>query len=143
MPFGILIGLFGQSSSASAWQINDLALPYGPLKFGLTGDPNEESITQSGEEPILIIDGLSGTVLTLSGSLTDDSNQLWDEIISPLLDLRGSEVTLVCPVSALNGVWTLVSFQPSSGKHSIYDYTLRLKKSSLTVILNSSVENPV
>ncbi len=69
MPFGILLGLFGQGSSASAWQINEVVLPYGPLKFGLTGDANEDSITQSGEEPIIIIDGLTGTVLTLSGTI--------------------------------------------------------------------------
>jgi hypothetical protein len=146
MPFGILLGLFGQGSSASAWQINEVVLPYGPLKFGLTGDANEDSITQSGEEPIIIIDGLTGTVLTLSGTITADSktvDQLWSEIISPLLDLRGGEVMLVCPISALNGVWTLVGFQPSSGKHSIYEYTMRLKKSSLTVVLNSNEENPV
>ena len=145
MPFGILLGLFGQSSSASGWQINEIVLPYGPLKFGLTGDANEDSITQSGEEPIITIDGLSGTILTLSGTITDDSktvDQLWSEIISPLLDLRGSEITLVCPISALNGVWTLVGFQPSSDKHSIYEYTMRLKKSSLTVVLNSNEENP-
>ena len=147
MPFGILLGLFGQASSASGWQIDDVVLPYGPLKFGLTGDANEDSITQSGDEPILIIDGLSGTVLTLSGSLTaDDSlpvDELWSDIISPLLDLRGNEITLVCPISALNGVWTLVGFQPSSGKHSIYEYIMRLKKSSLTVVLNSNEQNPV
>jgi hypothetical protein len=81
----------------------------------------------------------------LSGTIDDDTkndDQLWTNIIQPLLDLRGVEITLVCPVSALNGVWVLVDFQPSRSQFlKIYDYTLRLKKSCLTVTLNSSI-NP-
>ncbi len=118
-------------------------MPYGPHKFGITGAPNESEITQSGEEPIIIIDGLSGTTLALSGTIDDDAktdDELWNDIIQPLLDLRGVEVTLSCPVTALNGVWVLVDFQPSRGQFlKIYDYTLRLKKSCLTVTLNSSI----
>jgi hypothetical protein len=127
----------------TTWTINDVVLPYGPLKFGITGAPNESEITQSGEEPIIIIDGLSGTTLTLSGTIDDDAktdNELWNDIIQPLLDLRGAEITLTCPVTALCGAWTLVDFQPSRSQfHKIYDYTLRLKKSCLTVTLNSSI----
>jgi hypothetical protein len=143
MPFGILLGIYGQNSPASGWQINNVVLPYGPFKLSLSGAPNEEDIKQSGEEPIITIDGLSGTTLTLSGTLADDSksdDQLWSDIISPLLDFRGTEILLVCPITALNGTWTLVDFQPSRDKHPlIYDYTLRLKKSCLTVVLNSSI----
>ena len=127
MPFGILIGIYGQNSPGSVWQINEIALPYGPAKFGLTGGANESEITQSGEEPIIAIDGLSGTTLALSGTIVDDTktdDQLWSEILTPLLDLRGAEISLVCPISALNGFWTLIEFQPSRDKHAlIYDYT--------------------
>ena len=129
----------------TTWTINDVVLPYGPQKFGITGAPNESEITQSGEEPIIIIDGLSGTTLALSGTIADDAKtdeSLWNDIIQPLLDLRGVEVTLSCPVTAINGVWVLVDFQPSRGQFlKIYDYTLRLKKSCLTVTLSPSI-NP-
>ena len=143
MPFGILLGIYGQNSTASGWQINGIILPYGPAKFGLTGAANESEITQSGEEPIITIDGLSGTTLALSGTIADDTrtdDQLWSEILTQLLDLRGAEITLVCPITTLNGAWTLIDFQPSRDKHApIYDYTMRLKKSCLTVVMNSSV----
>ena len=142
MPTSLLIGIYGQNSPAAAWQIDDIALPYGPLKFGITGAPNESEITQSGEEPIITFDGFSGTTLTLSGTIDDDTkldDQLWTDIIQPLLDLRGAEITLICPVTALNGLWVLVDFQPSRDKFlKIYDYTLRLKKSSLTVIIDKA-----
>ena len=142
MVNGLLFAAYGQNTPATGWQINDIIFPYGPQKFGITGAPNESEITQSGEEPIIIIDGLSGTTLALSGTIDDDTksdDQLWTDIIQPLLDLRGAEITLVCPVSALNGVWVLVDFQPSRSQFlKIYDYTLRLKKSCLTVTLNSS-----
>ena len=52
----------------TTWTIGDVVLPYGPQKFGITGAPNESEITQSGEEPIIIIDGLSGTTLALIGN---------------------------------------------------------------------------
>ena len=125
------------------WTIGDVVLPYGPQKFGITGAPNESEITQSGEEPIIIIDGLSGTTLALSGTIDDDTktdDELWNTIIQPLLNLRGAEITLTCPVTALCGVWTIVDFQPSRSQFlKIYDYTLRLKKSCLTVTLNSII----
>ena len=116
MPYGLLLGIYGQNAPATAWQINDIAFPYGPQKFGITGAPNESEITQSGEEPIILIDGFSGTTLALSGTIDDDTktdDQLWNDIIQPLLDLRGAEITLTCPVNALCGVWTIVDFQPS------------------------------
>jgi hypothetical protein len=146
MVDGLLFAAYGQSTPAAGWQINNITLPYGPQKFGITGAPNESEITQSGEEPIIIIDGLSGTTLALSGTIDDDTkndDQLWTDIIQPLLDLRGAEITLVCPVSALNGTWVLVDFQPSRSQFlKIYDYTLRLKKSCLTVTLDASIDLP-
>jgi hypothetical protein len=143
MLYGPLVGVYGQLTPASGWNINEIALPYGPQKLGISGAPNEADITQSGEEPIITIDGLSGTSLTLSGTLADDSKsdaQLWSDLIFPLLDLRGAEILLLCPISALTGTWTLIDFQPSRDKHAlIYDYTMRLKKSCLTVVLTSSI----
>jgi hypothetical protein len=145
MPLAMIVGVYGQSPAASSWSINEIALPYGPLKLSISGAPNESDITQSGEEPIIAIDGLNGTTLTLSGTIADYSkseDQLWADVITPLLDLRGAEITFVCPISALNGTWTLIDFQPSKDKHgSIYDYSMRLKKSCLTVVMNSSFED--
>ena len=143
MPYGLLVGIYGLLTSVSGWSISEITLPYGPQKLSISGAPNEADITQSGEEPIITIDGLSGTTLTLSGTLADDSRsdeQLWNDVISPLLDLRGTEIVLLCPISALTGTWTLIDFQPSRDKHAqIYDYTMRLKKSCLTVVMNSSI----
>ena len=143
MPYGLLVGIYGQLTPALGWSISEITLPYGPAKLSISGAPNEADITQSGEEPIITIDGLSGTTLTLSGTLSDDSKsdeQLWNDLITPLLDFRGAEILLLCPISALTGTWTLVDFQPSRDKYApIYDYTMRLKKSCLTVVLNSSI----
>ena len=143
MTYGILLGIYGQKSPASGWQINEISFPYGPSKLSLSGGPNETEITQSGEEPIITIDGLSGTTLTLTGTIGDVSksyDELWTDIITPLLNLRGSEVVLLCPISALTGNWTIIDFQPSKDKCApIYDYTLRLKKSCLTVVTNSTL----
>jgi hypothetical protein len=143
MPYGLLVGIYGQLTPVSGWNINEIALPYGPAKLSISGAPNEDDIKQSGEEPIIVIDGLSGTTLTLSGTLADDSksdDQLWSDLIFSLLDLRGAEIVLLCPISALNGTWTLVDFQPSRDKHAlIYDYTMRLKKSCITVVLGCSI----
>jgi hypothetical protein len=143
MPLGILLGAYGQSTPATGWNINEITLPYGPQKISVSGAPNESDITQSGEEPIITIDGLSGTTLNLTGTIADDSksdDQLWSDIITPLLNLRGSEILLLCPIAALTGTWTLTDFQPSKDKHAaIYDYTMRLKKSCLTVVMNSSI----
>jgi hypothetical protein len=143
MPYGLLLGIFGQLTPVSTWSISEISLPYGPQKLSISGAPNESDITQSGEEPIITIDGLSGTTLTLSGTLADDSksdDQLWNDLITPLLDLRGAEILLLCPISALTGTWTLIDFQPSRDKHAqIYDYTIRLKKSCLTIVMNSSI----
>ena len=94
MPYGLLVGIYGLLTSVSGWSISEITLPYGPQKLSISGAPNEADITQSGEEPIITIDGLSGTTLTLSGTLADDSRsdeQLWNDVISPLLDLRGTE----------------------------------------------------
>jgi hypothetical protein len=140
MPLGILLGIYGQNTSALGWQINDVTLPYGPQKFSLSGSPNESAITQSGDEPIIVIDGLNGTILTMSGSISDDTKndtQLWTDVLQPLLDLRGKEVTLVSPRSGLNGNWVLIDFQPSKDKGlDIYDYTMRLKKFSSLIVID-------
>ena len=62
--------------------------------------------------------------------------QLWEDYITPLLELRGKEVTLVCPISGLNGVYLLEVFEPSrDAVIPIYTYSLRLSKGSLIVIM--------
>jgi hypothetical protein len=140
MPLGILLGIFGQNTSAVGWQLNDITLPYGPQKFSIAGSPNENDITQSGDEPIIVIDGINGTILTISGTIFDDARtdvELWSDILQPLLDLRGQEVTLVCPRVGLCGNWVLIDFQPSKEKPiDLYDYTMRLKKTSGLVVIS-------
>jgi hypothetical protein len=138
---GFLLKLTGTVTVASAWHINDVVLPFGPSGVKVNGGVNKQTMAKAGDEPVQIVEGKSGSTLTLSGSLEDDSKtdvQLWEDVITPLLELQGSEVTLVCPITGLNGTYLLEAFEPSRDKfHPIYDYTMRLTKSSLNVILAS------
>ena len=139
MVVGLIFELTGTVSPASAWQIDEIVLPIGPEGIKVAGGINKEVMAKSGDEPTIIVDGSSGTTLTLQGTIADDSKSdvaLWADLLTPLLELRGTEITLVCPLVGLNGVYLLESFEPSRNKYpAIYDYSMRLTKSSLTVIM--------
>ena len=67
----------------------------------------KEQIDQDGDEPINVSNG-SKTALILNGSVSDSTKtdvELWNEILQPMLNLIGSEVTLVTPLQGLNGNW--------------------------------------
>ena len=136
---GILFELTGSFAPAASWQINEITLPFGPESVKINGGINKETMPKSADEPIQIVDGLAGTTLTLNGAISDDSKtdpQLWSDILTPLLDIRGTEVTLVCPYVGLNGSYLLESFEPSRNTyHAIYAYSMRLTRSSLIVVL--------
>jgi hypothetical protein len=139
--YGVLFELSGTMAPATSWQINNIVLPFGPASVKIGGGINKEIMSKSGDEPVQIIDGLSGTTLTLNGTIDDDSKtdtQLWTDILTPLLELRGTEVTLVCPYVGLNGSYLLDSFEPARDSfYPIYSYSLRLSKSSLVVVMQS------
>jgi hypothetical protein len=136
---GVLFELSGIITPPTTWQINEVALPFGPASVKICGGINKEIMPKSGDEPVQIVDGLAGTTLTLNGTIDDDSKtdvQLWSDILTPLLELRGTEVTLVCPYVGLNGSYLLDSFEPARDTYyPIYSYSMRLTKSSLIVVL--------
>ncbi len=137
MVEGILFSLIGTFSSVSIWQIDDVVLPVGPASVKVTGGINKEVMPQAEAEPVQLVDGLAGTTLTLNGSIEDDSKtdaQLWVDTITPLLEKRGSEVTLICSRVGLNGVYLLETFDVSFDKPSIYEYSMRFSKGSLNVV---------
>jgi hypothetical protein len=93
---------------------------------------------QDQDEPVQVVTGLAGTVLTLTGTIANDAKtdvQLWDEVITPLLNLRGKEVVLICPITGLCGVYVLDNFEPERDSfYSIYDYSIKLSKGSRNII---------
>lgn len=141
MVEGIVFVLTGTFSAVSGWQIDEVTLPFGPEGIKIAGGINKEVMPQAKAEPINLVEGLAGTSLTLSGSIGDISKsdaQLWADIVTPLLDKRGSEVTLTCPIVGLNGVYLLETFEPSRDKpNAIYEYSMRLSKASLNIILTN------
>jgi hypothetical protein len=139
MVEGIILKLLGTVVAASTWHIGNVELPVGPSSLKVNGGINKETISKSADDPVVIVDGSSGSSLSLSGSIADESKtdaQLWEDIISPLLELKGSEVTLVCPIASLNSVYLLEQFEPSRDTYaSIYSYSMKLSKTSLTIIM--------
>jgi hypothetical protein len=132
-----LIAFYGTAEISSTWVIGVLNLPFGPSKMQFSKIATKEQIDQDGDEPINMSNG-SKTSLTLSGSISETDKtdvELWNEILQPMLDLIGSEVTLVTPLQGLNGNWMLDSFEPNKSNPTIYDYTMRLSKGSLNVQL--------
>jgi hypothetical protein len=137
MVLGIILRLSGTLSPPTVWSIDEISLPFGPEGIKLAGGINKEVMNQPGDEPINFSDGLAGSTLTLTGSLYDDSKtdvQIWNDIITPLQDKRGLEVTLVCPIVGLCGPYILECFDVSRDKKLvIYEYTMRLSKGSLNI----------
>jgi hypothetical protein len=141
---GIILRLSGILSPAEAWNIDDVTLPYGPEGIKMAGGINKEVMPQTGIEPINLVDGLAGSTLTLTGTLCDDEKsdvELWNEIITPLQEKRGLEVTLVCPIVGLCGPYLLETFDVNRPKKlEIYEYTMRLSKGSLNITYSAAEE---
>ena len=137
MVEGIILRLSGTLSPVAVWNIDDVALPFGPEGIKMVGGINKEVMPQAGDEPINLANGLAGSTLTLTGSLCDDSKNdvaLWNEFITPLQEKRGHEVTLICPIVGLCGSYLLESFDVNRPtKLEIYEYTMRLSKGSLNI----------
>ena len=140
MVEGILFSLTGSFSTVSIWQIDDVVLPFGPESVKVAGGINKEVMPQAEAEPVQLVDGLAGTTLTLNGTIEDDSKtdeHLWVDLLTPLLEKRGTEVTLICSRVGLNGIYLLETFDISCDKPLIYEYTMRLSKASLNVVFAS------
>lgn len=139
MVEGIIFKLLGTVNAATSWQIGSVALPFGPSSVKVGGGINKEMMAKSGDEPAVIVDGSSGSSLSLGGTIVDESKtdaQLWEDVLAPLLELKGHEVTLVCPIASLNGVYLLEQFEPSRDtKLPIYSYSLKLSKVSLLIVM--------
>jgi hypothetical protein len=141
MVYSLLIGLFGSGGAPSTWVIGGVTMPIGASKIQLTGGVNKETMPQSGDEPINIVDGLQGTTLNITGTIADESKSdgdLWVDVISPLLAQKGTEVTVACPISGLNGNWLLEGFDVTrDSKLSIYDFSMKLTRGSQNIILTA------
>jgi hypothetical protein len=140
--WAILLLIVGSQTPATTWSINGtVTLPIGPDSIAVKGGIEKEVMSKTQDDPVQVVDGKQALMVTLSGTIVDDSKtvaQLWADVITPLLELEGSEVTLICPIAGLNGNYLLDSFAPKSDKHrSIYEYTLTLSKASLNIIMQA------
>jgi hypothetical protein len=139
MAWGLMVAIYGSQSTPSAWMIDDISLPIGPEGIQVTGGCEKETMSQTQDDPVQVVDGKKIRTISLKGTIADESKtdgQLWADVISPLLDLEGKEVTLVCPIIGLIGNYLLDSFEPNRDSyHPLYKYTLKLSKGSLNVIV--------
>jgi hypothetical protein len=136
MNYKPFLSIYGSYEQIMIWTIGEVVLPFGPEKLEYSKKCDKEAVAQTGDEPMNIVDGLN-TGISLGGSIADDSKadaEIWDTYLTPLLALIGKQVTILCPITGLNGEWLLDSFIPTrDSKLSIYKYTLRLSKGSLNI----------
>ena len=133
-----VFGIYGTQQAVTSWSIGLVDLPYGPEGIRLPASAQKDSVNVTSSLPINIYDGLKDYTLTLTGTIANPTltdAELWSEIIVPLQALIGTEVTLLCPITALVGEYGFDSFNVERDtKLAIYRYTLKLSKGALNLV---------
>lgn len=121
------------------WSFGTVTFPYGPTQIAYIKTINKDTIPQSGDDPVAIVDGVSSNCVQLSGSIADASKtdaQLWSDILTPMLNQLGTAITVVSSNASIDGVWLLEKFEPKrTSANLIYEYTMVLSKYSDLVVL--------
>ena len=127
--------------------INETALPFGPEGLQRQGGCNKEVMSQIQDEPVQVVDSRKGEVITLTGTIADSEqtdSQLWANILSPIKDLEGTEITFTCPIVALCNNYLLDSFEfRRDTKAPLYKYTMKLSRASLNIIMEQEEGGPI
>ncbi len=125
------------------WMISSggtgITLPFAPSKVRIDNPAKVDQFTQEGALPIVIVDGAENFTVTLEGVIFDTSktaDQIWDDVVSPLLQKRGSLVSLTTTDGDLDGSYVLASFSPTRGSAlPRWSYTMQLVMGGSYVIL--------
>jgi phage protein U len=122
-----------------AWTFGTVTFPFGPTQIAYVKTINKESMPQSGDDPVAIVDGTSSNSVQLSGSIADPSKtdaDLWTDILTPLLALIGTSISVSSSNGSIDGTWLLEKFEPKrTSANPIYEYTMVLSKYSTLVVL--------
>ncbi len=126
-----------------SWTISSdevtVTLPFGPLKTRISNPAKVDQFVQEGELPIVIVDGAENFTVTFEGVIYDDTktaSEIFQDIIFPLLQKRGTLISLATPEGILDGSYVLASFEPSRvGVRPRWTYTMHLVMGGAYVIL--------
>jgi len=122
-----------------AWTFGAVTFPFGPTQLSYIKTINKESMPQSGDDPVAIVDGTSSNSVLLSGSIADSSKtdtQIWSDILTPLIALIGTSISVTSTNRSIDGTWLLEKFEPKRiSANPIYEYTMVLSKYSTLVVL--------
>jgi hypothetical protein len=122
-----------------AWIFGSVTFPFGPNQIAYMKTINKESMPQSGDDPVVIVDGTSSNSVQLSGAIADPTktdSQIWSTILTPLIALIGTSISVTSTNGSIDGTWLLEKFEPKrTSPNLIYDYTMVLSKYSALVVL--------
>ncbi len=89
--------------------------------------------------PIVIVDGAENFTVTFEGVIYDNAksaSDIFQDIVFPLLQKRGTLIRLTTPEGDLDGDYVLASFEPSRvGALPRWTYVMRLVMGGAYVIL--------
>jgi phage protein U len=122
-----------------AWTFGGVTFPFGPTQISYIKTINKETIPQSGDDPVAIVDGTSSNSVQLSGSIADPAKtdtQIWSDILAPMIALIGTSISVTSTNGSIDGTWLLEKFEPKrTSANPIYEYTMVLSKYSTLVVL--------
>jgi phage protein U len=122
-----------------AWMFGGVTFPFGPTQIAYVKTINKETLSQSGDDPVAIVDGTSSNSVQLSGSIADPAKtdaQLWSDILTPMIALIGTSISVTSTNGSIDGTWLLEKFEPKrTSANLIYEYTMVLSKYSALVVL--------
>jgi phage protein U len=122
-----------------AWTFGGVTFPFGPAQIAYVKTINKETMPQSGNDPVAIVDGTSSNSVQLSGSIADTAKtdtQIWSDILTPMIALIGTSIAVTSTNGSIDGTWLLEKFEPKrTSANLIYEYTMVLSKYSTLVVL--------
>jgi phage protein U len=122
-----------------AWTFGGVTFPFGPSQLAYIKTINKETMPQSGDDPVAIVDGMSSNSVQLSGSIADPTktdSQIWSDILAPMIELIGTSIAVTSTNGSIDGTWLLEKFEPKrTSANPIYEYTMVLSKYSTLVVL--------
>lgn len=118
-----------------SYSIGAVTLPTAPSRASKRHPAKVETFEIDGDLPILIIPGHSAEELTLEGFLVGTKSTIETNYLSPLEDLKGTEVTVAFPDSRYDGNWILADFTYTEMDAKRFTYKIKLQKGSSHIVL--------
>src|SRR5665647_2021566 len=121
------------------WIFGGVTFPFGPTQLAYIKTINKDTMPQSGDDPVAVVDVTTSNSVQLSGSIADPAKtdaQIWSSILTPMLALIGTSISVSSTNGSIDGTWLLEKFEPKrTSANPIYEYTMVLSKYSTLVVL--------